>query len=82
VPARELLAEMLLAQNRFADALREYEAVMVKEPNRYRALAGGMAAARGAGEQAKAQAMAALVSGARRRLPACPLQQARKLAGG
>ncbi len=59
VPARELLAEMLLAQNKFADAVREYEAVMVKEPNRYRTLAGAMAAAQGAGDQAKARAMAA-----------------------
>ena len=58
VPARELLAEMLLAQNKFADALREYEAVMAKEPNRYRTLAGAMAAAQGAGDQAKARAMA------------------------
>ena len=48
VPARELLAEMLLdARSRFADALREYEAVMAKEPNRYRTLAGAMAAAQG-----------------------------------
>jgi hypothetical protein len=59
IPARELLAEMLLAQNKFADALREYEAVMVKEPNRYRALAGAMAAAQGAGDKAKARTMAA-----------------------
>jgi hypothetical protein len=59
VPARELLAEMLLAQNKFADALREYESVMAKEPNRYRTLAGAMTAAKGAGDQAKARAMAA-----------------------
>jgi len=45
VPARELLAEMLLAENRSPEALREYEAVMAKEPNRYRAIAGAMAAA-------------------------------------
>ena len=58
VPARELLAEMLLAQKKFAEALREYEAVMAKEPNRYRTLAGAMAAAQGTGDQAKARTIA------------------------
>ena len=59
VPARELLAEMLLAQDKNADALREYEAVMKKEPNRYRAIAGAMAAAGKAGDPTKARALAA-----------------------
>jgi tetratricopeptide (TPR) repeat protein len=36
-PAREQLGEMLLAMDRPADALREFEAVMKKEPNRFRA---------------------------------------------
>ena len=58
VPARELLADMLLAQNKFAEALREYERVIAKEPNRYRTLAGAMAAAQGAGDQGKAKTMA------------------------
>lgn len=54
-PARELLGEMLLAVRRPADALKEFEATMKKEPNRFRAayqaakaasLAGNTAAAR------------------------------------
>jgi tetratricopeptide (TPR) repeat protein len=36
-PARELLGEMLLATNRHADALLEFETVMEKEPHRFRA---------------------------------------------
>ena len=36
-PARELLGEMLLALNRPADALKEFETTMKKEPNRFRA---------------------------------------------
>jgi len=75
---------MLLAQKKFADALREYEAVMAKEPNRYRALAGAMAAAQGAGDQAKARVMAAelrkLASDADSQRDS--LQQAKQLAGG
>ena len=84
VPARELLAEMLLDQSKFADALREYEAVMAKEPNRYRTLAGAMAAARGAGDQAKARAMAVEVVklGSDADSQRATLQQAKQLAGG
>ena len=37
MPARELLGEMLLALGRNADALKEFEATMKKEPNRFRA---------------------------------------------
>jgi hypothetical protein len=40
LPAREILADILLEQERPEEALAEYEAVLVKEPNRYRALAG------------------------------------------
>jgi hypothetical protein len=47
LPARELLSDILLEQGEFAEALTEYEAVMKKEPNRYRAIAGAMAAASG-----------------------------------
>jgi hypothetical protein len=55
-PSRELLGEMLLAVDRPADALKEFEATMKKEPNRFKAtyyagraasLAGNTAAARG-----------------------------------
>ncbi len=37
VPARELLGEMLLALDRPADALKELETTLGKEPNRFRA---------------------------------------------
>jgi hypothetical protein len=39
-PARELLGEMLLQLNRPADARKEFEATLTKEPNRFRALYG------------------------------------------
>jgi hypothetical protein len=84
VPARELLADMLLAANRYAEALREYEKVTTIEPNRYRTLAGAMAAAQRAGEPAKAQALAhALVKlGSEADSPRASLQQAKQIAGG
>ncbi|WP_407521075.1 hypothetical protein [Methylobacterium oryzisoli] len=44
-PARELLAEMLLEVDRPAEALREFEAVQVTEPRRFRAIAGAAKAA-------------------------------------
>ena len=37
-PARELVGEMLLQMNQPADALKEFEATLEKEPNRFRAL--------------------------------------------
>jgi hypothetical protein len=84
VPARELLADMLVAQKRFADALREYEAVMTKEPNRYRTLAGAMAAAQAAGEQSRALSLAnaLLKLGSEADSPRATLQQAGQIAGG
>ena len=84
VPARELLAEMLLTQRKFAEALREYEAVMAKEPNRYRTLAGAMTAAQGAGDQAKARATATELRtlGKDADTQRDSLQQAKQLAGG
>ena len=46
LPARELLGDMLLELKRPADALKEYEASQVREPNRYRGHHGaGLAAA-------------------------------------
>jgi hypothetical protein len=46
LPARELLADMLLAASKPAEALSEYEKSQVREPNRYRGLYGaGQAAA-------------------------------------
>jgi hypothetical protein len=44
-PAREQLAEMLMERGRPADALREFEAVQVTEPNRFRAIYGSARAA-------------------------------------
>ena len=54
-PAREMLGEMLLELNRPADALKELEAVMKKEPNRFRTLYFGARAAAAAGDRARAR---------------------------
>ena len=40
LPARELLANMLLQVNKFTEALTMYEAVLKKQPNRFNALYG------------------------------------------
>lgn len=44
-PARELLGDMLMKLGKPAEALVEYQRTLEKEPNRYRALAGGVQAA-------------------------------------
>jgi Tfp pilus assembly protein PilF len=54
LPAREVLAYSILDWGTPADALREFEAVLAKEPNRYRAFAGAAQAARQAGDAKKA----------------------------
>jgi Tfp pilus assembly protein PilF len=54
-PARELLGEMLLQLDQPADALKEFEATMKKEPNRFRAVYGAAKAAEAAGDRAKAR---------------------------
>ncbi len=54
-PARELLGEMLLELKQPADALKEFEATLVKEPNRFRALYGAASAAALAGDRQKAR---------------------------
>ncbi len=54
-PARELLAEMLLESNQPAEALKEFEATMRVEPNRFRTVAGAARAAEVAGDKAKAR---------------------------
>jgi hypothetical protein len=51
-PAREQLAEMLLASKDARGALREFEATLVKEPNRFRSLHGAARAAAEAGDAA------------------------------
>jgi tetratricopeptide (TPR) repeat protein len=57
-PAHELLAEMLLQLNRPAEALREFEATLAKEPNRFRALYGAARSAQLAGNVHGAQSYA------------------------
>jgi hypothetical protein len=52
VPARELLAEMLLEMNQPAQALKEFEASHLKEPNRFRGLYGAARAAELSGDLA------------------------------
>jgi len=55
LPARELLGDMLLELKRPAEALKEYEASQVREPNRLRGYYGAGLAASQAGEHAKAK---------------------------
>jgi tetratricopeptide (TPR) repeat protein len=54
LPAREVLAYAILDWGKPADALREFEAVLAKEPNRYRAFAGAAQAAQRTGDAKKA----------------------------
>ncbi|HRO60503.1 MAG TPA: hypothetical protein PK177_15275 [Burkholderiaceae bacterium] len=82
LPARELLADTLLAAKKPREALVEYEAVLAKEPNRYRAFAGAMQAAQQDGNatmaRTYAQKLAEQAAGAQ---PArASLLQARELA--
>ena len=55
LPAREILADVLLAAGRHADALLAYERVLAKEPNRYRATLGAARAAQAMGDATKAR---------------------------
>ena len=55
LPARELLADMLLELKRPAEALKEYEASQLREPNRYRGLYGAAQAAALSGNREKAR---------------------------
>jgi hypothetical protein len=55
VPARELMAELLLDLNRPAEALKEFEATLTKEPNRFRSLYGAAKAATLSGDRKTAQ---------------------------
>jgi hypothetical protein len=54
VPAREVLALVLLNDAKAGEALSQYEMVLTKEPNRYRAFAGAMQAAERSGDKKKA----------------------------
>ncbi len=62
LPAREVLAGALLESGDAAQALREFEAVLRKEPNRLRAMAGAGLAAERAGDKRKATEYADRVS--------------------
>jgi tetratricopeptide (TPR) repeat protein len=53
-PMRELFAELLLESGQAAPALREFEAALKENPNRYRGLYGAARAAETAGDQEKA----------------------------
>jgi tetratricopeptide (TPR) repeat protein len=53
-PMRELLGELLLESGQAAAALREFEASLKENPNRYRGLAGAGRAAEAAGDREKA----------------------------
>jgi len=54
-PARELLGDLLIAMKEPAQALKEYETALAKEPNRFRTLYGAGHAAALAGNRAKAR---------------------------
>ncbi len=62
VPARELLGELLLAAGDGSGAQRAFEATLVTEPNRFRALAGAMRAAEAAGDSARVRRYAQQLS--------------------
>jgi predicted Zn-dependent protease len=55
VPARELLGEMLLALKRPAEALKEFEASRLREPERFRGYYGAAQAAAQSGDRTKAK---------------------------
>jgi hypothetical protein len=55
LPARELLADMLLELTLPVEALKEYEASQLREPNRYRGLSGAGQAAAQSGNRDKAR---------------------------
>jgi tetratricopeptide (TPR) repeat protein len=54
LPARELLGDMLLEAGKSAEALKEYEASQLREPNRLRGFYGAARAAETAGNRDKA----------------------------
>lgn len=55
IPAREMLADMLLELHRPADALAEYKTALKNSPNRFDSLYGAAEAARAAGSAAAAR---------------------------
>jgi tetratricopeptide (TPR) repeat protein len=78
VPARELLGEMLLELKRPADALKEFEASQIREPERFRGYYGAAQAAAQSGDKTKAKRyFAKLVEMAGQGTPRPELAQAR-----
>jgi hypothetical protein len=57
VPAREMLADLLLELSRPADALREFEASLKTAPGRFNGVFGAARAAEAAGDRGKARAL-------------------------
>ena len=57
IPARELLGDMLMELGQSGAALKEYEATIAKEPNRFRGLYNAARAAQASGNMAKARAL-------------------------
>jgi hypothetical protein len=55
LPARELLADVLMENGSAREALGEYEAVLAREPNRYRATLGAARAAKMSNDAEKAR---------------------------
>ena len=54
-PARELLGELLLLRKQPAAALKQFEAALAREPNRFRSMYGAAESAERAGNQSAAQ---------------------------
>jgi tetratricopeptide (TPR) repeat protein len=55
LPARELLGELLLELRRPTEALKEFEASHIREPNRFHGFAGAARAAAESGDSKKAK---------------------------
>jgi tetratricopeptide (TPR) repeat protein len=62
IPAREMLADMLLELKRPADALAEYKTVLKNSPNRFDGLLGAARSAQAAGDSSGAQSFYAKLS--------------------
>ena len=83
LPARELSGDLLLAMNRPAEALAEYEASLREAPNRFNGLLGAAQAAERSGNAARARELyAQLVAQCAAGSPRPELGQARKFLAG